>query len=163
MIRKPVRKFKETLDIRSSILVRVRSHRYFPVSLLITVFLMASVIHIWQRVRVLELVREVSELRTHKAVLADDATRLNAQIAALSLAGRVETYARDTLGLVPLSAERLFSLVRKDKVREMDDLTVVLQAIERVTEHMPVISETRAAAGELPRVRIDSAHVGTTQ
>ena len=162
-MRKPIRKFKETLDIRSSILVRVRSHRYFPVSLLITVFLMASVIHIWQRVRVLELVREVSELKAHKATLADDATRLNAEIAALSLAGRVEKYARDTLGLAPLSAERLFSLVRKEKACELDDLKAVLQAIERVTEHMPVISETRAAAGELPPVRIDSAGVGATR
>ncbi|MEA3297259.1 MAG: cell division protein FtsL [candidate division Zixibacteria bacterium] len=156
-MKKPVRKFKETIEIQASIFNRIRSHRYFPVVILVSLFLSASLVHIWQRVRVLELVRNVSELERENAELVDAATKLNADIAALSTANRIQKYASDTLGLRQISADRLFALVRKEQsVSLPDDLELMFRAVERVTKYVPVLEESRTVAGELRPTRLDS-------
>ncbi|MCK4373559.1 MAG: cell division protein FtsL, partial [candidate division Zixibacteria bacterium] len=106
-MRKTVRKFKETVEIRSSVINRLRSHRYFPIAVLVTVFLMASVIHVWQRVHVLETVKQVSHLRAENEQLVDATSKLNVRLATLTAAGRIEKYAMDSLGLQPVAADQI--------------------------------------------------------
>ncbi|MDH3889712.1 MAG: cell division protein FtsL [candidate division Zixibacteria bacterium] len=155
-MRKPVRKFKETVEIRSSTANRIMAHRYFPVAILVTLFLAICVIHVWQRVRVLELVKDVSRLRAENNRLVDAASKLNVRLAELSSAGRIERYARDTLGLEPAMADQVFTLVsQEEKLPQPDDLATMFQAIERVTRHVPAISPSRATAGDLRRLRPD--------
>jgi len=156
-MRKPVRKFKETIEIRSSPINRIRSHRYFSIGLLSLTFMLACFVHIWQRVCVLELVKDVSHLRLENASLLDDATKLHAEIASLCMASRVENRARDSLGLAVVTADRMYVLVKEDGDEpEPDELAVMLSAIERVTRHMPVISSNSAAAKDLRRINLDS-------
>ena len=152
-----VRKFKETLDIRSSVFNRLRSHRYFSVGLLTAVVLLAACFHVWQRVRVMELVKETSHLRNSSRLLVDDYKKVYSEIVSLSLASRIETYARDTLGMVPMTADRLYTLVRGEtRQAETDEWTAMLSAVERVARYMPVITESSARAGELSPVKFDS-------
>ena len=151
-MRKPVRRFKETVEIRSSTVNRVLSHRYFPAAILVTLFLTVCVVHVWQRVRVLELVKDVSRLRSENNQLIDAASKLNIRLAVLSSAGRIERYARDSLGLQP--AAQTYSLIgREEELPEPDELATMFQAIERVTRHVPAISPSRATAGDLRRLR----------
>lgn len=155
-MKKPVRKFKETVEIRSSTVNRILSHRYFPTAVLVTLFLTVCVVHVWQRVRVLELVKDVSRLRTENNQLIDASSKLNVRLAGLSSAGRIERYARDTLGLEPAVGDQVYSLVgREEELPKPDDLATMFQAIERVTRHVPAISPSRATAGDLRRLRPD--------
>lgn len=155
-MRKPVRKFKETVEIRSSMINRVLSHRYFPAAIVVTLVFTVCVVHVWQRVRVLELVKDVSHLRAENNRLIDAASKLNVRLAGLSAAGRIEQYAQDSLGLEPAAADQVYSLIsREEELPEPDELATMFQAIERVTRHVPAISPSRATAGDLRRLRLE--------
>lgn len=156
-MKETVRRFKETVEIKSSVLNRVRSHRYFPAALLCFLLMAAACIHIWQRVRVVELVKEVSQLRAENAELLDAKKKLHSEIATLSTASRIETYATDTLGLFPVDAERLFTLIPKEEsYKQPDDLELLLYAISRVTNNVPTISNNSAMAKNVDKIRLDT-------
>ncbi len=156
-MKQAVRKFSETTRIRSSWINRIRRHRYFQWAILATVVLMVSGIHIWQRVKVLDLVHEVSLLRKENTMLADDARKVNSEIAALSKASRIQKYASDSLGLVPVPAERLFTLKRSHTEKaQIDDVSLVLSAIRRMTRYLPTVTKDQVAAGQLRNYTIDS-------
>ncbi|MEW6412551.1 MAG: hypothetical protein AB1483_08780 [Candidatus Zixiibacteriota bacterium] len=161
-MKETIRKFKETVEIRSSIFNRIRSHRYFPVALLLTVSLSAACVHIWQRVKVVELVKQVGALKNENAELIDLKKKVYADIAVLSTAARIEKYASDTLGLKRVDPERLFTLV-PEKAKKMDierdDLDLMLYAINRVTEYVPRVTENSAMAGGVDDLNLDSLNI----
>ena len=152
-----IRQFKETVEIRSTWLNRIRTHRYFGVCLLVLTLISASFIHIWQRVVVLDLLTDVGHLKQDNAALADDARKVYSDIAMLSMASRIDAYATDTLGLVRVPAERLYTLMPGDEKQEVkDDLAAVVSAVKRIAKHAPMISRTSAQAGEIRGLNIDS-------
>ena len=156
-MKKTVRKFKETVEIQSSFLQRLRSHRYFTVIVLAGAFLMVSCFYVWQRVRVLELVKDVASLDKDQAELLDDLRKVRSDIASLTLAARIEVYATDTLGMKPIEADRLFTLApKKSKRVESDDLAAMISAIRHVADYMPVISEAEVRADELRIINLDT-------
>ena len=159
-MKETVRKFKETLEIKSSVLNRLRSHRYFPITLLFCVFLSAACVHIWQRVRVMELVQEVSQLKKENADLLDTRKKAYSEIAALSTASRIEQFAIDSLGLRRVNADRLYTLVPKDvQPKQPDDLELMLYAISRVAEYVPVVSVNNAQAGGVENLELETLAV----
>jgi len=152
-----VRKFKETIELQSTLLRRLRSHRYLSVSLLVATIVVAACFHIWQRVRVMELVQDVATLKKEQASLLDDKKKLYSEIASLSVASRIERYACDTLGLRPVDAERLFTLVpKKELPPPQDELVKMFSAIRRVADHVPAITESRAAAAGVENLKVDT-------
>ena len=164
-MKRTVRNFKETIEIRSSLLVRFRSNRYLPIALVTAVFLLAACVHIWQRVRVLDLVQEVSYLRLENLGLADDTRKVYAEVATLSRASRIHAYATDTLGLGTVAATGMFTMLREDGAAPSaaGGLDMVLSAAKRFTAYLPSVTQTRASAGELRNPLIDSlANGGAT-
>jgi len=156
-MRQPVRQFKEMMDIKGSAINRLRTNRYVPYVLLTLTFLFAACIHVWQRVHVLELVTEVSSLAKEQASLDDELKKINSDIASLSMASRIEKYALDTLGMIPVPADRLYTLVSDDNVgHKKDNLHAMFEAVKRVTDYVPRPSENSALAGEPSTIRIDS-------
>jgi cell division protein FtsL len=159
-VKEAVRKFKETIEIRSSILNRLRTHRYFPLTVLVLTVLLASFVHIWQRVRVIELVKEVSHLEHENKSLVDDYKKTYSEIASLSMATRIEAYARDTLGMRPVSADHLYTLIPDKNVpHQPDEFSVMVSAIQRVARYMPVVSENEAGAAEIRLIKFDSVGI----
>lgn len=144
-----VRKFKETLDIESSLLKRLRSHPYFGITLLAAALLVASCFHVWQRVIVLESVKEVARLRADNVRLLDNLRKVRVEIARLSMATRIEKFAVDSLGMKPITAEHLYTLVPEDRSVDPDQLAEMMSAIKRVVDYMPVVSSNEARADEL--------------
>jgi cell division protein FtsL len=152
-----IRTFKETLEIRSSRLNRLRSHRFFLVGLLASAVLVVSCFHIWQRVKVMQLVKDVSALKTENANLVNEAKKLHAEIAALMMASRIERYAADSLGLRTATADRLFTLVeRKRRVNRMDELDLVATALSRLSRYLPVVTENEARANQTLTPQLDT-------
>jgi len=157
-VKKTVRKFKETVEIRSSLLVRVRSHRYFPIGAVAGVFLLAACVHIWQRVHVIHLAQEIAVLRMENRLLGDDTRKVHADLSALSMSSRVETYAADSLGLAQVAATELITLVPEgvQAPSVKDDLHMVVKMAERWANVLPSVTQAQANAGELISPVIDS-------
>lgn len=161
-MKEAVRKFKETIEIKSSVLNRLRSHRYFSITLLVGAILLACCFHVWQRVRVIRLVQETSRLRTEKKSINDNYKKVCSDIAALSMSARIENYAQDTLGMIPVEADHLYTLIKNEKEPVLNDneLMVMFSAVKRIARYMPVVVESKASAGEAPAIRFDSANAG---
>jgi len=153
-----VRKFTETIELRSLLFNRLKSHRYFPATVLALVVLAAACIHIWQRVVVISLVKEVSVLQKENLALVDDAHKIQTDIAALTMASRIERYAIDTLGLQRIRPDRLYTLIPESAGElSTDRLTTMISSIRRVAECLPVLTEAQAAAQELRPIRFETS------
>jgi cell division protein FtsL len=160
-MREAVRKFKETVEIKSTKFNKIKSHRYFPMAVLLTLLLTGACIHIWQRVKVVSLVKEIAQLKHENESLLDDKKKLYSEIAALTTASRIGQFATDTLGMKSIPAERLLTLIPNDqKMNRPDDLALLLNAIKRVVDYMPVIEETRASATGVENLNLDSLELG---
>lgn len=153
-----VRRFKKTIDIQSSLLKRLRAHRYFTIVWLCGALLLTCFLHIWQRVRVLDLVTEVSQLRKENGSLQDNLKKTGSDLASLSMSSRIKKYATDSLGMKSIDPDRLYTLSPSDDGKvDLDEIDKMVTAIKRVADYVPVLSENSANAGELRIIRIDSA------
>lgn len=160
-MKETVRKFKETVEINTSIFNRVRTHRYFPVAFLLTVFLLVACFHVWQRVRVVALVKDVAQLKRDRVELLDDKKKVYSDIAELSMSSRIERYARDTLGLRPVAADRMFTLVKKNEsAPSQDELELMYAAIKRVSNYLPMIESNSAEAQGVEGITVDTSQIG---
>ena len=158
-MRETVRKFKETVEIRSSIFNRFKAHKYFPMTVLFAVFLISACFHVWQRVRVINLVKETAQLKAENASLLDDKKKLYSDIAALSSTSRIETYAVDTLGLRMVDANNLLTLIKENETPPPpDEFELMYTAIKRVTDFLPVVEQTNANARGVEDLEIDSSN-----
>ena len=156
-MREAVRKFKETVEIQSSLLNKIRSHPYYRTSLLVGLILVVACFHIWQRVQVVHLVHEVSLLKQDNASLLDNKKKLYSSITQLSSSERIQSYAVDSLGLKPVSADRMLTLKLKNiKPQQPDELQRMFSALKRVTDFLPVVEETKAQAGMIEDIKIDT-------
>lgn len=157
-MKEAVRKFKETVEIKSSWFNRIKEHRYFPLGALLCIVLITASFHVWQRVRVMTLSQEIGQLRNLNSSLLDDKKKLYSDIASLTTSSRIEKYASDTLGLKPAQADRLFTLMKKNSINETkDEFEVMMAALKRVTDYIPVVEQTRAAAKGVEDIKIDSS------
>ena len=156
-MKRTIRLLKETVDIRSGLLARIRSHRHFPIALLGAAFLVASFIHIWQRFQVFELVNEVAQLRQERAALVDEARKIESDIATLSLASRIESYAMDSLGMQRIKPDHLFTLQTSDPTgKPPGKMESLLAALDRMASHLPVVAESNVSAQEIRSINLDS-------
>ncbi|MCX6833797.1 MAG: cell division protein FtsL [candidate division Zixibacteria bacterium] len=154
-----VRKFKETVEFRAHPLQRLKSSRYFPFAVIAVVLMAAACVHVWQRVVVISLVQEVSVLERESQGMVDDTHKMQTEITALSMAGRVERYAVDSLGLQRVQPDHLFALTEdeKEEVQKSDEFADMMSSIKRVAEYFPEVSEVRAETQELEPIRFDTA------
>ena len=150
--------------MRQSPWSRIRTHRYFSIGLVLIVVSIVACVHIWQRVHVIHLVQEVGELSAQNRNLIDLTKKVQTEVAALSMASRVESFAHDSLGLAPIAPDRVFTLVRdaRDSVRP-DDFAQMVTSMKRVADYIPVLTETQAGAAELQPIKFDSVRVGKGQ
>lgn len=156
-MREAVRKFKETVEIKSSRFNKLRSHRYFAVTVFAVCALLVFCFHVWQRVRVVNLVHEVSLLRQENESLLDSKKKLHSKISRLSTATRIQIYASDSLGLQPVPAEHLRTLMPlRQRQHQPDELQQMITTFQRFADFMPVVEETKAKAGIIEDIEIDS-------
>lgn len=159
-----VRTFKETLDMRRFSLRRIRSHKYATAVALAVLILAIACVHIWQRVTVIQLAKDVARLQVERHELVDNARKVNSEVASLSMSARIETYAIDSLGLLPVPGDRLYTVITESKGPQeahSDQLTTLVDALKRVGDHLPVLSGTQASAEPTDSINFDSLTRGT--
>ncbi len=155
-----VRKFKETVEIQSGWLTRIRQHRHFGLALVSAALLMVACVHIWQRVHVIHLVQEVDGLKSQNAILVDETKKAKMDVAALTRATRISVCAAESLGLQPITVDRLYTISMEVKPQQVadssDELASMMSSIKRVADFMPVVSEAKAGPSELRPIKFDS-------
>ncbi len=145
-----IRSFTETIEIKSLLLQRIRSHRYFVPVTVAALILALACIHVWQRVVVIELAKDVASLKQDNRRLVDVARKLQSETASLTMSSRIETYARDSLNLQSVTFDRLYTLVPgHDQTLPEDELSILLSSIKRVGEYLPAVSEAQAEQRDL--------------
>jgi len=145
-----VRKFKEAVEIRSHLTKKIQSHRYFPAAVIISILLVASCTHVWQRVKVMGLVHEVALLQKKNVALVDNLQKVNTEITSLSMSTRIERYAQDSLGLNRVTPDRLYTLVPKTyKQNRADELATMFSSIWKVADFLPSLTEAQATEKQL--------------
>lgn len=153
-----LRKFKETVEMRAGMFQRIRTHRHCSTCLVLAVLVVVACVHIWQRVHVIRLSQDVGVMRQENRSLIDATKKVQSEIVALSMGSRIEAYAADSLGLLPVTAERLV-IIDRDRSKQkdsVDELGNVLTSIRRVSDYLPVLSEAKAEPVEFQRIVFDS-------
>jgi cell division protein FtsL len=139
------------------LLARIRSYRNFNLYLIAGAILIVSCFHIWQRVKVLDQVQEVALLKKSNKQLLDDLKKVNSDLANLSMASRIKTFAKDSLRMIPIDPSNLYTLVPSGVESESpDEFASMFSAIKRVTDYLPVIEGNNANANELKIVNLDT-------
>lgn len=154
-----VRTFKETVDMRRFSLRRIRSYRYATAIGLGILVLGVACVHIWQRVTVIQLAKDVTRLEIEQRELTDNTRKVHSEITALSMATRIETFAIDSLGLFPVPGDRLYTVVnerRADPKAGLDRLAMLANVWRRVEDHLPTLSTMEATAETAESINFDS-------
>jgi cell division protein FtsL len=153
-----VRKFNETAEMRSGLLSRIRSHRLFSTGIMGLLLVLVACIHIWQRVHVIHLVKETGDLQVENHKLVDETKKVLTEVAALSMASRIEACAADSLGLQRVTADRLYTITRdQEKPKKADELASVMTSMKRVVDYLPELTGDEVSATELRPIRFDSS------
>jgi len=152
-----LRKYKETVEIKALPFNRLRAHRYFPIAVMAIVVTAAACIHVWQRVVVISLVKEVAALEKENRGLVDDAHKVQTEISFLSMASRIERYAVDSLGLQRVRPDNIYAVQKMEGEEEPpDEFAAMISSMRRLAEFLPERTEARAAAQELQPIRFDT-------
>jgi len=72
--------------------------------------ILLACLHVWQRVYVMGLVKDVSVLEKENKNLKDLVKKANMEVIELSRLSRIEKIAKEDLGLTRTSSENLFTL-----------------------------------------------------
>jgi cell division protein FtsL len=158
-----VRAFKETVEMRRFSLLKLRSHRYAVAVGIGAILLALACAHIWQRVTVIHLSMEVTRLQAEHRELVDQSRKVNSEISSLSMAARIEPFAIDSLGLVMVPADRLFTVrteKKPNRTQQLDQYAELMSVFKRVSDHFPVLSQTVAEAETTDTIKFDSTGRG---
>lgn len=154
-----VRLFKETVELQSSAGTKSRWRRYGWATLLSMLLLSLACLLVWQRMRVLQLVKETDALDKQRTELLDDSKKLRSDIAQLSAPGRITGYAMDSLGMMPVPLDRFYALIPSPQdsvVVHETEWAQMVKSAERLWVHMPGIENSEAMATGLDTLRLDS-------
>jgi cell division protein FtsL len=154
-----VRRFKETVENRSVAITRGRWRRYVSLVTLVAMIIATACFHIWQRVEVLDLVQQTGTMQQRNALLVDEGRKLHSQIAQLSTPTRIQEYAADTIGMLPIAGERLFTLIPKETVDSVppNEIELVMNSLRRVTDNLPGLSGSATTAHALDTIIFDTS------
>jgi len=119
-----------------------------PVSI-IALLIVFACLHIWQQVHIMNVSREVTDLKKENSRLEDLLKKSNADIAELSRLSRIEKLAADEMGLVRTPSENLYTIIMDNSYGEYSGFSDLVQTLQKVAEHMPVLSESKAETTDI--------------
>jgi len=126
--------------------------------MIFVVILLTACIHVWQRVVVIGLVKDVSALQKESHRYVDEVHKVHSEIASLSMAARIESYAADSLGLQRATPDRIYTLVPKvSDGATADQFATMLSSIRRVADYLPVLNQAQAETQELQPIKFESS------
>ena len=114
-----------------------------------SLILFGALFYIWQRVRVLELVEQVSALENVNRGYQDLLMKSEAEVAELSRIGRITAYAADSLGMGPVALDNLFTVTIPEDAVGLGGAQQVWASLSRPFKSLPRIESNEASAHDL--------------
>lgn len=139
-----VERYRATDSIRKSLKKRLVSSRTVIPVLVIGSLIVLACLHIWQRVYVMRLVKEVSVLEMENRQLTDIVKKANLEILELSSLSRIEKIAGEQLQMSGTRSENIFTLTFRESPPGPEGLHDVISSLQKVADHLPSLSESNA-------------------
>lgn len=139
-----VERYRATGNIRKSLKKKLVSSRTIIPVLVIGSLIILACLHIWQRVYVMRLVKEVSALETKNKKLTDIVKKANLEILEFSSLSRIEKIASEQLHMSGTRSENIFTLTFKESTPGPEGLQEVISSLHKIADHLPTLSESNA-------------------
>jgi len=144
-----VQTYRATDSIRNSLRKRLVSSRTLAVTIIVGSFILLACLYIWQRVYVLNLVREVSTLEKEKVDLKDLLKKTEIEVTELSRLNRIEPIAIAQLGLMRTGTENLYTLTPRKVEKKLEGIDEVVAALKKIADNLPILNETKASTDSI--------------
>lgn len=144
-----VDRYRHTNKLKNSILRQLVSSRFIVPSLVAATLVLLPCILVWQNVYVMNLVKEVSVLEKENKTLQDAIKKRRAEIIDLSRLSRIESVAAEELHMKPIKSENMYTLTVDRSLEINGGVDEVVESLKKFADHLPVVSETRAANEDL--------------
>jgi len=144
-----VQRYRATGNLKNSLKKRLVSSRSLIPALIVSSIILLACLHIWQRVYVMGLVKEVSVLEKENKNLKDLVKKTRVEIVELSRLSRIEKIAVEELGLTRTSSENLFTLSVNREDKKSEGLDEVVTSLRKIADNLPVLNETKAATSNI--------------
>jgi len=144
-----VQRYRATGNLKNSLKKRLVSSRSLIPALIVSSIILLACLHIWQRVYVMGLVKEVSVLEKENKNLKNLVKKTRVEIVELSRLSRIEKIAVEELGLTRTSSENLFTLSVNREEKKSEGLDEVVTSLKKIAENLPVLNETKAATSSI--------------
>ena len=144
-----VQRYRATGSIRNTLKKRLVSSRTLIPTMIVGSIILLACLHVWQRVYVMGLVKEVTVLEKENNNLKDLLKKSDMEVTELSRLSRIEEIATEQLGLTRTGSENLYTLsINKDnnKTTGLDD---VVTSLKKIADNLPVLNETNAATNDI--------------
>jgi len=144
-----VQRYRATNKLRNSLKRQLVSSRYLLPALIVLTLVLLPCINIWQRVYVLNLVQEVSNLEKEHSKLNDLLKKAQADVVDFSRLSRVEKLAIEQLGLARVNSENMFTLRIDKAYLQPEGIDEVVHSLKKIADNLPVLTESRAETGAI--------------
>ncbi len=144
-----VERYRATDSIRKSLRKKLVSSRSVIPVLVVGSLILLACLHVWQRVYVMGLVKEVTVLEKKNKDLTDTVKKANLDILELSSLSRIEKIAGEQLHLSGTRSENIYTLTFKERQPAPEGLRDVISSLQKVAEHLPTLSESNAETTDI--------------
>lgn len=121
----------------------------FLTILVVSALVLFACTQIWQRVYILNLSTEVGTLKKENKTLQDLTKKSKVEINELCRHARIKELASEQFKLQQTASENLFTLVSEHKFADTDRFSDLWTSLKKVTDHLPVITETKAETKDM--------------
>jgi cell division protein FtsL len=139
-----VQRYQATDRLKKSFSRRMVSSRVVLPFLVVIAIILFACFHVWQRVHVLNLGKEISRLEKEKVILNDLLKKSSSDIMELTRVSRIEEIAMGEMGMVRGGTDKMFTLEVKRAEVKKDDLDNVVSSLKKLADNLPVINESKA-------------------
>ncbi|MCP4704741.1 MAG: hypothetical protein GY865_09040 [candidate division Zixibacteria bacterium] len=128
---------------------KLLSSSSFMTTMVVAALVLFACTHIWQNVYILNLSSEVGALKKEKNQIKDIIKKNQVEINDLCRHSRIEQLALEKFKLRQTASENMFTLVSKRKFSETYRFADLMSSFQKVADHFPVITESKAESKEI--------------
>ncbi|SYZ72769.1 hypothetical protein TRIP_C20884 [Candidatus Zixiibacteriota bacterium] len=140
-----VERYRATNKLRQSYFRRLISSKVSVPAMFLLVVITFACLYIWQRVYVMDLAKDISQLEKRKQELTDQLRKASADVAEFSRLSKIEPLAAEKFGLTRTTSGNLFTLeVKRNTEPKRAGLDNVVWSLKKLADNLPVLTESKA-------------------
>lgn len=144
-----IQRYRATGNLRNSLRKRIVSSKTIIPAIFVGSLILLGCLHVWQRVYVMSLVKNVRLLEKDNRQLRDVLKKTDMDVIDLSRLARIEPIAVDELGLKKTGNENMFTLTLDYSRQERQGINEVVSSLKKIADNLPILNETRAAESDI--------------